>query len=59
MREVGHSPERKEEFRMDRYTVTMRHKHFEFLMCSFKQELCFALLCSDKTHEKDLKHQEE
>ncbi len=41
---------------MDRYTVTMRHKHFEFLQCSFEKELCFALLCSDKTHEKDLKH---
>ncbi len=46
---------RKEEFVMDRYTVTMRHKHFEFLQCSFKEELCFALLCPDKTHEKDLK----
>ena len=40
---------------MDRYTVTMRHKHFEFLQCSFKEELCFALLCPDQTHEKDLK----
>ena len=40
---------------MDRYTVTMRHKHLEFLQCSFKEELCFALLCPDQTHEKDLK----
>ena len=40
---------------MDRYTVTMRHKRFEFLLCSFKEELYFALLCPDKTHEKDLK----
>ena len=41
---------------MDRYTVIMRHKHLEFLQCSFKEELCFALLCPDKTHEKDLRH---
>ena len=40
---------------MDRYTVTMRHKHLEFLLCSFKEELCFALLCPDQTREKDLK----
>lgn len=46
---------RKEEFVMDRYTVTMCHKHFEFLQCSFKEQLCFALLCPDKPHEKDLK----
>ena len=39
---------------MDRYTVIMRHKHLEFLQCSFKEELCFALLCPDQTHEKDL-----
>ena len=39
---------------MDRYTVTMRQKHLEFLLCSFKEELCFALLCPDQTHEKDL-----
>ena len=51
----GHGPERKEEFIVDRYTVTMRHKHLEFLQCSFKEELCFALLCLDQTHEKDLK----
>ena len=41
---------------MDRYTVTMRHEHLEFLLRSFKEELCFALLCPDKTHEKDLRH---
>ena len=46
---------RKEEFRMDRYTVTMRHEHLEFLLCSFKQELCSALLCPEMTHEQDLK----
>ena len=40
---------------MDRYTVTMRHKHLEFLQYSLKKELCFALLCLDQTHEKDLK----
>ena len=40
---------------MDRYTITMRQKHLEFLQCSFKEELCFALLCPDQTHEKDLK----
>ena len=40
---------------MDRYTVTMRHKHLEFLQLSLK-ELSFALLCPDQTHEKDLKH---
>ena len=42
---------------MDRYTITMRHKRLEFLQCSFKEELCFALLCPNQTHEKDLKHQ--
>ena len=39
---------------MNRYTVTMRHKHFGFQQCSFIK-LCFALLCPDQTHEKDLK----
>jgi hypothetical protein len=39
---------------MNRYTDIMRHKHLEFLLCSFKEELCFALLCPEKTHEKDL-----
>ena len=51
----GHGPERKEEFIVDRYTVTMRQNHQEFLQCSFEEELCFALLCPDQTHEKDLK----
>ena len=55
----GHGPMRREEFRMDRYTVTMRHKHLEFLLCSFKQELRFALRCPEKMHGRDLKHQEE
>ena len=41
---------------MDRYTVTMRQKHLEFLLCSFKEELCFALLCPDKMRERDQKH---
>ena len=41
---------------MDRRIVNMRHKRFDFPPCSFKKELCFALLCPDKTHEKDLKH---
>ena len=38
---------------MDRYTVTMRRKHLEVLQCSFKEELYFALLCPEMTHEKD------
>ena len=41
---------------MDRCTVTMRYKHLGFLQYSFKEELCFALPCPDKTHEKDLRH---
>ena len=41
---------------MNRCTVTMRHENLEFLLCSFKEELCFALLCPDQTHEKDLNH---
>ncbi len=51
---TDHSPERKEEFIVDRYTVTMRHERLGFLLCSF-EELCFALLCPDQTREKDLK----
>ena len=51
----GHSPERKEEFMMDRRTVTMRHKLSGFLQYSLEEDLCFALLCPDQTHEKDLK----
>ena len=49
-----HGSERKEEFRMARYIIPMRHKHFEFLWLSFK--LRFALPCPEMTHEKDLKH---
>ena len=51
----GMARKRKEEFRMDRYTVIMRHEHLEFLLCSFKQELCSALHCPEMTHERDLK----
>ena len=51
----GHDPMRKEEFTVDRFTVTMRQKHLGFLLCSFSHELRTALLCPDKTHEKDLK----
>ena len=51
----GMAQKRKEEFRMDRYTVTMRHEHLEFLLCSFKQELCFALRCPEMMHGKELK----
>ena len=40
---------------MDRCTAAMRHKHLEFLQRSLKEELCFALLCPEKTHEKDLR----
>jgi hypothetical protein len=40
---------------MDRYTVTMHYEHLEFLLCSFKLELCSALLCPEKTRERDLK----
>ena len=51
----GPDPKRKEEFIVDRCTFAMRHKHLGFLQCSFKKELCFALLCPDETHEIDLK----
>ena len=40
---------------MIRYTITMRHEHFEFLLCSLKQELRSALRCPEMTHERDLK----
>ena len=52
----GIAQSEQEEFIVDRYTITMRHKHLEFLQCSFKEELCFALLCPDQTNDKDLKH---
>ena len=51
----GHGPMRKEEFGMIRNTATMRHEHLEFLLCSFKQELCFALRCPEMMHGKELK----
>ena len=35
---------------MIRNTATMRHEHLEFLLCSFKQELCFALRCPEMMH---------
>ena len=41
---------------MERYSVTMRHKLQELRWYSFSMKLCSALLCPDKTHEKDLKH---
>ena len=47
--------ERKEELIVDRCTVTMRRQLPGFLLCSLNAELCIALLCPDKTHEKDLK----
>ena len=40
---------------MDRCIAVMCYQHPVFLLRSFKEELCFALLCPDKTHEKDLK----
>ena len=41
---------------MDRRTVITLRKSLGFLLCSFKEELCFALLCPDKTQENDPKH---
>ena len=41
---------------MERYSITTRQKHQEFLWYSFTLKLCSALLCPDQTHEKDLKH---
>ena len=40
---------------MERYSITVRQKHQEFLWYSFTLKLCSALLCPDQTHEKDLK----
>ena len=51
----SHGSKRKEEFMMDRYTVTMRHKLLGFLQYSLNEELCFALLCPDQTDGKDLR----
>ncbi len=35
---------------MIRDTATMRHEHFESLLCSSSQELCFALRCPEKMY---------
>ena len=40
---------------MERYSITMRHKFQELHWYSFTTKLCSALLCPDKTHEKDLR----
>ncbi len=40
---------------MDRCTAAMHHEHSEFLLRSLKHELCSALHCPEKTHERDLK----
>ncbi len=40
---------------MNRYTVSMRHEHLEFLLCSSKHELCSVLHCPEMTREQDLK----
>ena len=44
---------------MIRNTNIMHHEHHEFLLCSFKQELCFALQCPEMMHGRDLKHRKE
>ena len=39
--------------------VRMNNKHYEyqeFLLCSYKHELCAALLCPEKTRKRDLEH---
>ena len=36
-------------------TMTIRHKHLEFLLCSSKKELRFALQCPEKMRVRDLK----
>lgn len=40
---------------MKRCTVTMRHMDLDLLLHDL-HDLCFALLCSVMTQEKDLKH---
>ena len=40
---------------MNRCAVTMRHMDLDLLLHDL-HDLCFALLCSDMTREKDLKH---
>ena len=52
----GHGPKRRVEFGMIRNTVTMRHEHIEFLLCSFKQELCFTLRCPEMMHGRNPQH---
>ena len=47
--------EGKEEFGMDRCTVTMRQGLLGFLLCSLTLELRNALLCPEMAHERDLK----
>lgn len=47
---------RKEEFRMLRMVTNSQYKYQEFLLCSFKHELCLALSCPDKTVKRDLIH---
>ena len=49
------SSAREEEFRMNRCTVTMRHMDLDLLLHGLN-DLCTALLCSDMTQGKDLKH---
>ncbi len=41
---------------MIRNTIAIPQKHLEFLLCSFKQELRFALQCPEKMRVRDLKH---
>ncbi len=44
---------------MVRMVNSKHYEYHEFLLCSFKQELRFALRCPEKMHGRDLKHQEE
>jgi hypothetical protein len=41
---------------MIRTTIALRHKHLEFLLCSFKHELRFALQCPEKMRVRDQMH---
>ncbi len=40
---------------MIRTTTVIRHKHLEFLLCSFQHELRFALQCPEKMRVRDQK----
>ena len=40
---------------MNRYTVTMRHDHLDFLLRNLIQALRYALHCPEMTQERDLK----